>query len=231
VEAYLPHDSSLYTEGLLVHNGQLLESTGSPDDLPATRSMIGISNLETGKFNRKAELDRNRYFGEGIAILNNRLYQLTYKNRIAFVYNASTYRMIDSFNYENTEGWGLTTDGKVLIMSDGTSSLSFLEPFTGKPVRKLIITEREVLVPNLNELEYIQGYIYANVWTTNYIVKIDPADGKVIGKLDLSLLTHEAKRRYSKSEVANGIAYDSTTGKVYVTGKMWPHIYQISFDF
>jgi glutamine cyclotransferase len=230
VMAFIPHDTSLFTEGLLIHNGKLLESTGSPDDLPSTRSMIGVSDLQTGRYEMKIELDRSRYFGEGIAALNDRLYQLTYKNKTAFVYNASTFRLVDSFTYENTEGWGLTTDGKDLIMSDGSARLSFMDPATGKPLRNLQVTESGVSVQYLNELEYIEGYIYANVWTTNYIVKIDPSDGKVIAKIDLNMLAYDAKTRYPKAEATNGIAYDSVSKNIYVTGKMWPVIYQIRFE-
>lgn len=229
VNAYLPHDTSLFTEGLLVHNGQIVESTGSPEELPASRSLIGIYDMPTGKFAIKAELDREKYFGEGVVILGGRVYQLTYKNQKAFVYDARTFRLVDSFSYKNVEGWGLTTDGTSLIMSDGTSVLTWIDPETYKVTKTMEVTDNGVAVRNLNELEFIEGFIYANVWTTNFIVKIHPDDGKVAGKLDLGLLAYESRMKNSRVDVANGIAYDSATKKVYVTGKMWPTIYEIDF--
>lgn len=223
----LPHDTLSFTEGLLVHNGQLIESTGSPDELPQTKSQFGIVDVKTGKIDVKAELDRRTYFGEGIVVLNGKLYQLTYKNKTGFIYNAKTYRRIGQFRFDNDEGWGLTTDGRHLIMSDGTSALTYLSSDSLRPVRVLRVSENGVPVDKLNELEYINGYVYANVWSTNTLVKIDPKDGDVIGRMDLSSLVNDAKTKYPKSLEMNGIAYDSERKKVYVTGKMWPSIYEI----
>jgi glutamine cyclotransferase len=224
---YLHHDTSLFTEGLVMHNGQLFESTGSPDELPSARSMIGITDLQTGKFDKKIELDRTKYFGEGIVFLNGKLYQLTYKNKTGFIYDATSFKQIGSFTYSNTEGWGMTTNGKELIMSDGSSELTFIDPATLQPTKKLSVTENGVSLNKLNELEYIRGFIYANVWLTNYIVKIDANDGKVVGKLDLNILAFEARNKNPNVEVLNGIAFDSTTNNVYVTGKLWANIYEI----
>lgn len=229
--AYYPHDTTLFTEGLLFHEGKLFESTGSPQEDPSLRSLIGISALPSGKFSLKIEIDKTKYFGEGICFLHDKLYQLTYQNKTGFIYDAKTFKQLGTFSYDNAEGWGLTTDGTHLIMSDGTDALTFIDPATMKPVRQIKVVEAGVALPYLNELEYINGYIYANVWMTNYIVKIDPKDGKVAGRLDLSPLAYEARSMYARSEVMNGIAYDSSKRKVYVTGKMWPRIYEIKFAF
>ena len=230
VPRYYPHDTSLFTEGFLFHDGELFESTGSPHDLPETKSLIGVDNLSTGKFSKKIELDRTKYFGEGIAFLGNRLYQLTYKSQKGFIYDEKSFKKICEFKYANKEGWGLTTDGKELIMSDGTDKLTFLNRDNLKPVRILKVTLNGTPRDSPNELEYIKGYIYANVWTDNFIVKINPATGKVVGKLDLSFLTMDARNKNPNADVLNGIAYDSVSDKIYVTGKLWPNIYQINFN-
>lgn len=224
-----PHDTTLFTEGLLVHDGKLFESTGSPGGPEGPRSLIGIIDLSTGKMEKKVEIDKSKYFGEGIVFLKDKLYQLTYKTQIGFVYDARTYKQLATFHYANAEGWSLTTDGQYLIMSDGTSRLTYLSPDSLKPVKTLAATEDGAPLQHLNELEYIKGYIYANIWLTNTIAKIDPATGKVIGKLDLSSLEMEAKARQPDIDVLNGIAYDAAADKIYVTGKLWPYIYQIDF--
>jgi glutamine cyclotransferase len=227
VTKYYTHDTSLYTEGLIFHEGKLFESTGSPDYIPSAKSMIGISNLETGKFEKKIEIDRTKYFGEGIVFLNNKLYQLTYTTHVGFIYDAKSFKKIGTFSFGNKEGWALTTDGKQLIMSDGTNTLTYLDPDSLKPMKTLQVAKNGVAVDQLNELEFINGYIFANVFMTDQIVKIDPASGNVVGVLDLSSLTYEAKAKYREAEVLNGIAFDSTTNSVFVTGKQWPTIYQI----
>jgi glutamine cyclotransferase len=174
VTHYFAHDTSLFTEGLLFHNGQLFESTGSPDELPQTKSVVGISDLETGKFNTKIEIDKSKFFGEGIVFLNNKLYQLTYKNQVGFIYDAKTFKQIGQFKYSNKEGWSLTTDGTYLIMSDGTNNLTYLDPVNFSPIKTLSVTEKGYPVDKLNELECIKGFIYANIWMSDFIVKIDP---------------------------------------------------------
>jgi glutamine cyclotransferase len=229
IKEYLPHDSNAFTEGLLVKDGVFYESTGSPADMPQTRSLFGIVDPKTGRIDVKGELDRNKYFGEGIVILNDKLYQLTYKNKQGFVYDAKTFKKIKDFSYANEEGWGLTTDNTHLIMSDGTSNLTYLDPENLTVVKTLNVTEDGYQRNYLNELEYIKGFIYANVWTTNYIVKIDPATGQVVGKLDLNNLAIDARNKYRYASEMNGIAYDAQADKIYVTGKLWPNIYQIEF--
>jgi glutamine cyclotransferase len=226
-----PHDTSLFTEGLLFHNRKLYESTGSPEGLPFTKSLIVAVDLSNGNFEKKVELDKTKYFGEGIVFLNGKLYQLTYKNKIGFIYDAKTFKQIGIFNYSNAEGWSLTTDGKSLIMSDGTDKLTFLDPNSFVPIKVLPVTDNNNSLIHLNELEFIKGFIYANVWQTDSIVKIDTANGHVVGKLDLTSLAFEAKNKNPNADVLNGIAYDSIENKVYVTGKLWPNIYEINFSY
>jgi glutaminyl-peptide cyclotransferase len=221
---YFLHDTALFTEGLLVHDGQLYESTGSPD--ANRKSLIGINDLKTGNFIQKVALTNKELFGEGIVFLKDKLYQLTYKNHLGFIYDAKTFKQTGQFAIPK-EGWGLTTDGSNIIMSDGTDTLTFLHPDDLKPLKKLPVTENGKRRDSLNELEYIKGYIYANIWLTNHIVKINPADGKVVGELDLSPLAFKASLTRDGGDVLNGIAYDSTTDMVFVTGKLWPHVYQI----
>jgi glutamine cyclotransferase len=225
----LPHDTLSFTEGFLFNEGQLFESTGSPDNYPYTRSIFGPVDLKTGKIDKKAELDKSVYFGEGIIFFGGKIYQLTYKNQVGFIYDAKTFKKSGQFSYANKEGWGLTSDGKNIIMSDGTNTLTYLDPATLKPAKSLSVSENGYAADYLNELEYINGFIYANVWTTNKIVKIDPATGKIVGKLDLVSLLREAKIKYPNATELNGIAFDAANNKIYVTGKLWPSIYRIEF--
>jgi glutamine cyclotransferase len=226
-----PHDTGSYTEGFLFHENQLFESTGSPENYPEARSVIGIVDPGTGQLDIKAELDRQKYFGEGILFFKDKIYQLTYKNQTGFIYDSKTYKLTGSFSYPNREGWGLTTDGKSIIMSDGTNILTYLDPDSLKATKKLNVTFNGASVLYINELEFIKGYIYANIWTTNNIARIDPATGKVTGIINLSSLYAEAKKKYRLSESTNGIAYDSLSDRVLITGKFWPTIYEIKFSY
>lgn len=224
-----PHDTESFTEGFLFYNNQLFESTGSPEEFPKTRSVFGIVDLNTGKIDIKVELDKNSYFGEGIVVFEGKIFQLTYKNQTGFIYDLKSYKKIGSFKYSNKEGWGLTSDGKNIIMSDGTNIITYLDPDSLKVVKTLNVTFNGSSALYMNELEFIDGYIYANVWTTNNIAKIDPKTGIIVGIIDLSSLFYEARKSYPMSEATNGIAYDSPKDRIFVTGKFWPTIYQIKF--
>lgn len=226
-----PHDTTSFTEGLLIHNGQLYESTGSPEDMPQTRSLFGALDLTTGNIKKKVELDRKKYFGEGITFLNAKIYQLTYKTKTGFIYDAKTFGKLGEFSFPGKEGWGMTTDGTFLILTDGTNILYYLDAFDFKTVKTVQVVDEKGPVGKLNEAEYINNFIYANVYETNSIIKIDPASGKVVGMLDLSSLANEARGRYPGSMEMNGIAYDSISRKVYITGKMWPTLYEIQFAY
>ncbi len=225
----IPHDVNSFTEGLLFNDGKLYESTGSPENLPQTKSVFGIVDTITGKINVKAELEK-KYFGEGISILNGKIYQLTYKDQIGFIYDAKTYKQTGRFTFKNKEGWGMTNDGTSLIMSDGTNTLTYLDPATLKEIKTINVTNGGYAEDALNELEYIDGYIYANIWTKNYVVKIDPATGKTVGIIDLFSITDESKTANPDADVLNGIAYDSTRKKLYITGKDWPRMFQITLN-
>jgi glutamine cyclotransferase len=229
VKKKYPHDTTAFTEGLLFHDNKLFESTGDVEYLPQTRSTFGIADLGKGKIDVKAELDKNAYFGEGIVVLNDKIYQLTYTTQVGFIYDSKTFRKIGQFNYPNKEGWGLTTDGSSIIMSDGTFNLTYLDPKDFKVTRTLAVTENGYALDHINELEYINGFIYANIWLTTYIVKIDPSSGDVVGKADLSDLYTEAKSVKPSCLEMNGIAYDSISNRILVTGKLWPYIYEIDF--
>jgi glutaminyl-peptide cyclotransferase len=214
----LPHDPEAFTEGLTIHNNKVFESTGQHGS-----SWIAEVDPGTGVHTKKVILD-NRYFGEGMTILNNKIYYLTWQTKIGFIYDASSYKQIGEFSYDS-EGWGLTHDNHNLIMSAGTDKLYFLDTTNHRVVKSLTVTDGASKLKNLNELEYIDGFIFANVYETAWIVKIDPASGKVVGRLDLSVLADEIKRMYPKTEELNGIAYDKNSGGVLVTGKWWPKTY------
>lgn len=225
-----PHDTTAFTEGLFVHDNKLFESTGSPDHLPHLKSVLGIVDWKTGKLDAKVELDRKTYpFGEGIVILKNKLYQVTYENQTGFVYDAKTFKKIGQFNYANKEGWGLTTDGTYVIMSDGTNKLTYFDTKDMTVAKVLSVNENGYATDALNELEYIKGFIYANIWMTGYIVKIDPSNGNVVAKINFTPISYNVKNMNPNSLEMNGIAYDSITDKVYVTGKLWPSIFEVAF--
>ncbi len=230
VSGIIPHNTSFFTEGLLFYEGKLLESTGSPEELALTESVIATVDLATGKTEEKVKLNRAKYFGEGITVLNNKIYQLTYKNKVGFIYNAKTFKKEGEFAFQSAEGWGMTTDGKHAIMSDGTDKLTYMLPPGMKAVKTVNVTENGIPVKSLNELEWIKGFIYANIWQTNFVVKINPSSGNIVGKMDLTSLKYEADNTFRYSETMNGIAFDSVSNKVYVTGKLWPSIYRIEFE-
>ncbi|KYG74531.1 glutamine cyclotransferase [Roseivirga ehrenbergii] len=217
VEQTMPHDSTAYTQGLLVHKGKIYESTGREG------SWVGIVDPSTGKPDKKVILD-DKFFGEGITILNNKIYQLTWQQKVGFVYDLETFEQLREFKYNN-EGWGLTHDGKNLIMSDGSNSLSFLDTASLAPIKKLNVTYKGVAVSSLNELEYVDGFIWANIYLKDQIAKIDANTGEVQGFLDLSDLTYRTRLLNPDADVLNGIAWHESTKSLLVTGKLWPLIY------
>ena len=215
----IPHNTRAFTEGLVMYGDKLLESTGLNN-----QSWIAEVNVSSGDHDKKVSLP-GQYFGEGITVLNDKIFQLTYQEKVGFIYDAASYNKIGEFYY-GTEGWGLTHNGRELIMSDGTHRLFFLDTATQKVVRTLSVSDPSGMkMKNLNELEFIDGFIFANVYETSFIVKIDPADGKIVGRLDLSALVNETKRMYPDASELNGIAYDPDTNTLLVTGKFWPKAY------
>jgi glutamine cyclotransferase len=226
----LPHDVNSYTEGLLFHDGKIFESSGAPQEYDNTRSIVGIVDPVSGKIAVKAELDKKTYFGEGITILHDRLYQLTWTNKKGFIYDLKSFKRIGEFDVPSKEGWGMTTDGTNLIMSDGTSNLTFLDPVSFKINRIVGVTDNNGPVGNINELEWVNGTILANIYQTPYIIRINPVTGKVLGKADFSNLVKEIKSKNPDVDYMNGIAYDSVGNKILITGKLWPNIYEVRLN-
>jgi glutamine cyclotransferase len=227
VDQVIPHSTLSFTEGLLIHDNQIFESTGSPDNLPQTKSVYGSIDTTNGNINVHNQLS-SKYFGEGICILNNKVYKLTYKSREGFVYDYDTKQKLKSFQIPTKEGWGLTTDGESLIMTDGSANLHFIDPLTLEKTATVQVFNNGRPLKYLNEVEYVNGYIYANVFTTDWIVKIDIETGRVVAKLDLTDLKLDQDRLNNEALETNGIAYNPLTKKFYVTGKMWSSIYVIS---
>jgi len=213
-----PHDPQAFTQGLVYHEGYLYESTG----LYGGSSLRKVE-LETGEVLRKVDLSE-AYFAEGLALYEDRLFQLTWREGTGFIYGLEDFSLIDQFVYQ-TEGWGLTHDGERLIMSDGTNNLYFLDPNTLQITKTLEVTFMGEEIVRLNELEYIRGEIYANIWQTDYIVRIDPTTGDVLGWIDLGGILPEDLR--GGTDVLNGIAYDQEGDRLFVTGKFWPQLYEI----
>jgi glutamine cyclotransferase len=221
VQRSFPHDTKSFTQGFIVHNGKLYESTGQ------NNSWIGIVDIVTGEAEKKVMLE-DTYFGEGITILNNKIYQLTWQSKVGFVYDLNTFKKIKEFSYK-TEGWGITHNNEHLIMSDGSDKLYFLDTVNLSVVKSLPVTYEGKMLNQLNELEYINGFVFANVWQTNTIAKIDLSNGKVVGIMDLSDLVVQARAVNPGMDVLNGIAWHAGTKSMLVTGKYWPFIYSIKF--
>lgn len=218
-----PHDTSAFTQGLVIEYGRLFESTGQEGT-----SWIAEVDLASGKQDKKVLL-ASQYFGEGISILNNKIYQLTWKGRVGFVYDINSFQKIGEFQYEH-EGWGITHDGKNLIVSDGTDKIHFLDTATLKEREVINVKQGSSPVDKLNELEFIEGYLYANRWMTNEVLKIDLTSGEVVSKLDLSQLAIEANQSNPSADVLNGIAYEKKSGLMLVTGKWWPFLFALRLD-
>ncbi|MFO7622178.1 MAG: glutaminyl-peptide cyclotransferase [Bacteroidales bacterium] len=215
-----PHDTEAFTQGLFYNSGFLYEGTGQE-----AGSSLREVELETGRIIRQLNLESS-LFGEGITLYRDRIYQVTWQNKVGFVYDRATFRLINKVYYA-TQGWGLTTVKDQIVMSDGSNILYFFEPELFTVVSRLEVYDNEKKVDQLNELEYINGEIWANVWMTDMIVRIDPSTGKVNSWVNLSTLFPEQKRRETGADVLNGIAYDEEGGRIFVTGKRWPKLYEI----
>jgi len=211
------HNQSHFTQGLEIVDGFLYEGTGLNGE-----SALMKKDLFSGKIIQYLHIDYD-YFGEGITIFNNKIYQLTWQSKIGFIYEKNSFKKIGSWNY-NYEGWGITHDDQYLIVSDGTSLIRFLDPNGNltNPVKTITVKKRETQIRHLNELEYIEGYIWANVWMTHEIVVIDPNNGQVRAIINLKNI-----RKTSEGDVLNGIAYNKDTDKLYVTGKKWKNLFEI----
>jgi glutamine cyclotransferase len=214
-----PHDATAFTQGLVYLNGNLFESTGLNG-----RSTLREVDLRTGKVLRKVDVPQE-YFAEGLTALNGKLYQLTWKANKGFTYDPSNFQLIGSFTYSG-EGWGLTNDGKSLILSDGTNNLRFMDPPEFSTAKTISVYDKGKPLEELNELEYIKGEIYSNIWHDDRIVRIDPKSGSILGWIDLTGLLPENERR-DQENVLNGIAYNEQTDTLYVTGKRWPKLFEI----
>lgn len=214
-----PHDSKAFTQGLIFHEGNLLEGTGQFGE-----SQLRVVVPETGKVTKLKKLHR-KLFGEGITLVRDEVFQITWQNKIAIVYDLKTFREKRRFTYSG-EGWGLTYDGKYLIMSDGTDRIQFRDPRTFRYKGEIKVRYNSRPLKNLNELEFINGEIFANIWHSEYIARIDPKTGRVLGMIDISGLNPYPRAKRDQA-VANGIAYDDKTGRLFLTGKYWPILYEV----
>jgi glutamine cyclotransferase len=222
VVASYPHDTGSYTQGLIWTNNTLYEGTG----IEGFSKLMKV-DLKTGKSELLAKL-KDEEFGEGVTILGGKIYQLTWQNKIVHVYDATTFKKIQDFPWEH-EGWGITHNGTDLIVSTGSNNLYFVDPNTFQVKNVVGVFDNNGPVGNLNELEYIDGAVYANIYMTDNIVKIDPSNGHVTGKMDMQGLLEKSGKTADKAggDVLNGIAYDSAKKSLYITGKKWPLLYEV----
>jgi glutaminyl-peptide cyclotransferase len=218
IHAY-PHDPNAFTQGLEFRAGFLYESTGLKG-----RSSVRKVKLETGQVLQQIEIDP-QYFGEGITVLNQQIIELTWQSETGFVYEQPSFRRLRTFNYAG-EGWGLANDGQNIYMSDGSAQIRIWDPVTLQEKRRITVRDRGQPVLNLNELEWVRGEIYANIWQTDRIARISPADGRVLGWIDLRGILSAADRT-EQVDVLNGIAYDVLGNRLFVTGKLWPKLFEI----
>jgi glutaminyl-peptide cyclotransferase len=214
-----PHDRTAFTQGLEYRDGFLYEGTGKVGN-----SSLRKVDLATGRVLQKYDLPQP-YFGEGITVVNQQILELTWQSQSGFIYDKSSFRVLRSFNYPG-EGWGLTNDGKQIYMSDGSAQIRVWDPATLKEVRRITVKDGATPISELNELEWVKGEVYANVWQTDRIARISPADGKVLGWIDLSGILPKSERT-DPDAVLNGIAYDAAGDRLFVTGKLWPKIFEI----
>jgi glutamine cyclotransferase len=214
-----PHDSQAFTQGLIYTDGHLYESTGLNG-----QSSLRMDDLETGRVLQRQDLD-SKYFAEGLTEWGSTLVQLTWQNHEARVYDRFSFRLLRTFNYTG-EGWGLTQDGKSLILSDGSATLRFFDPANFHETRRIAVTDRGAPVTQLNELEFVHGEIYANIWHSDRIARISPKTGHVLGWIDLTGLLPDNQRSTAEA-VLNGIAFDPVHNRLFVTGKLWPKLFEI----
>jgi glutaminyl-peptide cyclotransferase len=215
----LPHDSDAFTQGLIFHEGVLYESTGLQG-----KSSLRRVELETGKVLKKIDVPAE-YFAEGMTIFQGKIYQLTWFNQKGFVYDLGSFEKEKEFSYYG-EGWGLTHDEKNLILSDGTNKIRFIDPFNFEVLKTISVSEKGQAITSINEVEYIKGMIFANIWQSERIVVIDPNSGNVNASVDLTGLL-KPEDRENQVDVLNGIAYDASKDRLFVTGKLWPKIFEI----
>ena len=214
-----PHDKDAYTQGLVFHESKLLESTGQEG-----RSSLRLVEPETGKILKKTNVPRP-YFAEGITVFKGKIYQLTWQHQLGFIYDAESFEKLGDFSYRG-EGWGLTNDGSSLIMSDGTNRIRFLDPDNFQVNRTISVLDGRTPVASINELEYVHGEIYANIWHKERVARIEPLTGRVLGWIDLSGLRALSDVNDNEA-VLNGIAYDEDNDRLFVTGKLWPKLFEI----
>lgn len=217
-----PHDPESFTEGLVYHKGFLYESTGL-----SGKSSLKKIDIRSGKIMKETRLS-DAYFGEGIAIIDNKIYQLTWQNQTAIIYDLSSFKVTGKYSYQG-EGWGLATDGKILFMSDGSSVISCIDPASFTLTRKIKVYNGNIPVNNLNELEYVKGEIWANIFMEDLIARISPQTGRILGWVDLSRLRSMLPEP-EKRDVLNGIAYNPDGDRIYVTGKYWQKLFEIKLQ-
>ena len=214
-----PHDPNAFTQGLVFHEGNFLESTGE-----VGHSSLRRVEIDTGKVVQKVDVPPP-YFAEGITLIKGKIYQVTWQHQLGFVYDALTFEKTGEFKYTG-EGWGLTNDGQSLILSDGTNQIRFLDPDNFQVTRTIAVLDGHSPVAEINELEYVQGEIYANIWHADRIARIDPKTGKVVGWINLAGLLAPGEVQ-DEEAVLNGIAFDEKSGRLFVTGKLWPKVFEI----
>jgi glutamine cyclotransferase len=230
VVATYPHDPKAFTQGLVYHNGFIYEGTGGKpargDDFSSSLRKV---ELHSGKVVQKFDVPPT-FFGEGITIIGDKVYQLTWQEGTGFIYNLDDFKLLREVKYSG-DGWGLTNDGTNLIMSDGTHVIRFLNPEDFTTKRTITVTdEKGRPLMEINELEFVKGEIWANVWQTPWIVRIDPATGKLLGRIDLSSIAEDVAKKNRTADVLNGIAHDPATDRIFVTGKNWPSLYEIKVN-
>lgn len=226
--AQYPHDTSAYTQGLEFHNGKLYEGTGDFET-----SSLRITDAKTGRVEKKHMMGTDSIFGEGITIFNNKIYQLTWESNIVYAYDINNLdKPIKTFKWPY-EGWGLTNNGTDLIISDGTANLYFVNPEDFRLKSTISVSDNSGPIDSINELEYVDGFVYANIYLTETIIKIDPSSGHVVGKMEFPGMKEKffaSENIPGRTDVLNGIAYDSTKKTFFITGKRWPKMFELKLN-